>query len=87
MKVWHGIGQSVGPNGWIDFAAASKHVAVPERAGLVTRERRGREHHITINEHSLHEAADWATRTAAFWSRRLDPLEDYLNSNGKGTDQ
>ena len=64
----------------ITFAATSKHVQVLERAGLVRREKIGREHHITLVEKPLHDAAEWATRTAAFWERRLDQLEHYLNS-------
>jgi DNA-binding transcriptional ArsR family regulator len=63
----------------ISLAAASKHVQILERAGLVKRERIGRQHHITLNERPLHDAAEWATRTAAFWERRLDQLEQYLN--------
>jgi DNA-binding transcriptional ArsR family regulator len=62
----------------MSFAAASKHVGVLERAGLVRRERSGREHRITLNDTALTEAADWATRMAAFWTRRLDQLEDFL---------
>jgi DNA-binding transcriptional ArsR family regulator len=68
----------------MSFAAASKHVTVLERAGLVRRKRVGREHHITINEQPLVEAADWATRTAAFWTRRLDQLEEYFNEPSRG---
>jgi DNA-binding transcriptional ArsR family regulator len=67
----------------ISFAAASKHVQVLERAGLVRRERVGREHHITMVEKPLHDAADWATKTAEFWERRLDLLEQYLNTETK----
>jgi DNA-binding transcriptional ArsR family regulator len=65
----------------ITFAATSKHVMVLERAGLVKRERIGREHHITLVEKPLHDAADWATKTAVFWKNRLDQLDDYLNTN------
>ena len=67
----------------ISLAAASKHVQILERAGLVKRERIGREHHITLNEKPLHDAAEWATRTAEFWERRLDQLEQYLNPETK----
>jgi len=67
----------------ISLAAASKHVQVLERAGLVRRERIGREHHITMNEKPLHDAAEWATQTAEFWERRLDQLEQYLNQESK----
>jgi DNA-binding transcriptional ArsR family regulator len=64
----------------ISFAAASKHVQVLERAGLVTRERIGREQHITLVEKPLHDAAAWATKTAEFWKSRLDQLDAYLNN-------
>jgi len=67
----------------MSLAAASKHVQILERAGLVRRERVGREHHITLVEKPLHDAAEWATNTAAFWERRLDQLEQYLNPGTK----
>jgi DNA-binding transcriptional ArsR family regulator len=72
------VGELAGPLP-ISFAAASKHVQILERAGLVRRERIGREHHITLVEARLHDAAEWATKIAAFWERRLDQLEHYLN--------
>jgi DNA-binding transcriptional ArsR family regulator len=74
----HTIGELADPLP-MSFAAASKHVGVLERAGLVRREKVGREHRITLNDQALIEAGDWATRMAAFWTRRLDNLEDYLN--------
>ena len=67
----------------MSFAAASKHVQILERAGLVRREIVGREHRITLVEKPLHDAAEWATKTAAFWERRLDQLEQYLNPEPK----
>jgi DNA-binding transcriptional ArsR family regulator len=67
----------------MSLAAASKHVQILERAGLVKRERAGREHRITLVEKPLHDAAEWATRTAAFWERRLDQLDHYLNAETK----
>ena len=67
----------------MSLAAASKHVQMLERAGLVHRERVGREHHITLVEKPLTDAADWALKTVAFWERRLDQLDDYLNEGSK----
>lgn len=64
----------------MSFAAAAKHVGVLERAGLVRREKRGREQHISLNDRALNEAADWATRMATFWTSRLEQLDDYLQS-------
>lgn len=67
----------------MSLAAASKHVQILERAGLVHRERVGREHHISLVEQPLTEAAQWALKTVAFWERRLDQLEHYLNEGSK----
>jgi DNA-binding transcriptional ArsR family regulator len=67
----------------ISLAAASKHIQILERAGLVRRDKAGREHHITLVEKPLHDAAEWATKTAQFWERRLEQLEHYLNPDTK----
>lgn len=67
----------------ISLAAASKHIQILERAGLVRREKSGREYHITLVEKPLHDAADWAKKTAEFWEGRLDQLEQYLNPDTK----
>jgi DNA-binding transcriptional ArsR family regulator len=67
----------------ISLAAASKHIQILERAGLVRRDRSGRTHHITLVEKPLHDAADWALKTAEFWERTLDQLEQYLNPGTK----
>ena len=67
----------------ISLAAASKHIQILERAGLVRREKAGREFHITLVEKPLHDAAEWATKTAEFWEQRLEQLEQYLNPDTK----
>ena len=41
----------------MSFAAVQKHVAVLERAALVTKERRGREQIVSANAPTLHKAA------------------------------
>ena len=45
--------------------------------------RAGREYHITLVEKPLHDAAEWATKTAEFWEQRLEQLEQYLNPDTK----
>ena len=67
----------------ISLAAASKHIQILERAGLVRREKSGREYHITLVERPLYDAAEWAKKTAEFWERRLDQLDQYLNPDSK----
>jgi DNA-binding transcriptional ArsR family regulator len=58
--------------------AVSKHVMVLERAGLVRREIRGREHICALQARPLQEATAWLAHYRQFWERRLDALEIYV---------
>ncbi len=58
--------------------AVSKHLKLLERARLVRREVRGREHICSLDAAPLHEAADWTAAYRRFWERRLDALEQWL---------
>ncbi len=58
--------------------AVSKHLRVLEEAGLIRREVRGRDHHLSLDATSLQEAAAWLETYRQFWSRRLDRLEAFL---------
>jgi DNA-binding transcriptional ArsR family regulator len=62
----------------ISLAAASKHVKMLERAGLVTRDVRGRDHYIALNAGPLAEASEWVADHRAFWEARLNALSSYL---------
>ncbi|MCX4026780.1 helix-turn-helix transcriptional regulator [Endozoicomonas sp. SM1973] len=63
----------------ISFPAVAKHIAVLERAGLITRKKRGREQICTLNPLTLREAHRWLGFYESFWSQQLDHLEDYLS--------
>lgn len=67
----------------LSFAAVSKHLGVLERAGLVTRESRGRERMCRINPASLEDARAWLEVHEVFWSDRLNAL-DRLVGTGSG---
>ena len=56
----------------------SKHVQVLERAGLVEREVRGREHRLHLRAEPLREASDWTSHYREFWEGRIDALERML---------
>jgi len=58
--------------------AVSKHVMVLERAGLLRREIRGREHYCWIEPHPLRDADAWLRKYEQFWEPRLDALEAYV---------
>ena len=58
--------------------AVSKHLKLLERARLVRREVRGREHYCSLDAKPLAEAADWTFSYREFWASRLDALLDLL---------
>lgn len=60
----------------MSLAAASKHVKVLERAGLVRRAILGRTHTCRINAQPLAAAQKWLGFYERFWGERLDALED-----------
>jgi DNA-binding transcriptional ArsR family regulator len=58
--------------------AVSKHVMVLERAGLLRREIKGREHFCWIEPRPLREADEWLNYYRQFWEQRMDKLEAYV---------
>src|SRR3712207_4619866 len=54
----------------MSFAAVQKHVAVLERAGLVTKERRGREQLVHTDPEALHRARRALDELEASWRGR-----------------
>ena len=67
----------------VSLNAVSKHVMVLERAGLLRREIRGREHHCRIEAHPLADANAWLEHYRRFWELRLDALEVYVAQKAK----
>jgi DNA-binding transcriptional ArsR family regulator len=64
----------------ISLAAASKHIKVLERAGLVQRRIQGRTHYCQLRAEALAEAERWLQYYRKFWSERLDALETVLHA-------
>jgi DNA-binding transcriptional ArsR family regulator len=62
----------------ISFAAVSRHVGVLEAAGLIRREKRGRDHWLTVDLDGLRQAERWISEQASFWSRSADALAERL---------
>jgi DNA-binding transcriptional ArsR family regulator len=75
----HAIGE-LGAPFRISFAAASKHVRVLERAGLVRRRVQGRKHICRIAPAPLGAAAEWLRHYETFWRTQLDGLDAMLNA-------
>ena len=62
----------------MSLAAVSKHVRMLERAGLIRRARRGREHSLTLDARPLRRVVQWTSRYERFWNQRLDRLETFF---------
>ena len=60
------------------FAAVQKHVAVLERAGLISKERRGREQLVHTDPEALARAQRALDELAAAWSGRVERMSDLL---------
>jgi DNA-binding transcriptional ArsR family regulator len=62
----------------MSLPAVSKHLAVLEQAGLISREKQGRSWHCKALPESLTEAVDWIDATREFWRAQLDSMAQYL---------
>ena|SRR5436309_2912717 len=62
----------------MSFAAVQKHVAVLERAGLVSKETRGRERLVSGEVRNLHAAGRLLDRFEDIWRGRLERIDDLL---------
>jgi DNA-binding transcriptional ArsR family regulator len=62
----------------MSFAAVQKHVAVLERAGLVTKERRGREQRVRTDADAVGRARQALDELEITWRRRVERMSDLL---------
>ncbi len=74
------VGQLAAPLA-MSLAAASKHVQVLERAGLVRRRVTGRQHVCRLDPAPLASASAWLRFYEPFWDERLDALQALLDSD------
>src|SRR3990172_7906250 len=70
----------------MSFAAVQKHVAVLERAGLVTKERSGRRKVVRTNIEGLRLARGLLDEYEALWRGRIDRMTDLI-AYSKETDR
>ncbi len=72
----------------MSFAAVQKHVAVLERAALVTKERRGREQIVRTNTSTLRRAVELLDAYEQLWVQRTEQIMELLtNEEGDGHDR
>jgi DNA-binding transcriptional ArsR family regulator len=81
------IGQLVaGPARFTDIAqpfdlslnAITKHLKLLERAGLISRQKKGREVFISFRPEPLRLVSGWVHEYERFWSERLDQFEGHF---------
>jgi DNA-binding transcriptional ArsR family regulator len=62
----------------ISLNSTSKHIKVLERAELVQRHVRGRDHVLSLRAEALGEAVAWMEQYREFWEQRLAALEAFV---------
>jgi DNA-binding transcriptional ArsR family regulator len=62
----------------MSFAAVQKHVAVLERAGLITKERRGREQLVRTDMDTVRQARQALDDLESVWQGRIDRMSGLL---------
>ncbi len=67
----------------ISLNSTSKHIKVLERAGLVRRDVRGRDHVLSLNAAPMAEAVAWMEYYRGFWEARLSALETFVKAKRK----
>ena len=65
----------------MSFAAVQKHVAVLERAGLITKERSGRRKVVRTNIEGLRLARGLLDEYEALWRGRIDRMTHLITSS------
>ena len=64
----------------ISLNSISKHIRMLERAGLLRRSVKGRDHVLSLDAAPLSDAAAWIEHYRRFWEGRLAALDAYVIS-------
>jgi len=63
----------------ISLAAVSKHLKILERAKLIIKRRRGKQHLVRVQTKTVNSAMEYLEWYRKFTEANLDSLENYLN--------
>ena len=69
----------------VTLNAVTKHLKLLERAGLIRRERQGREVFISLRPEPLRLVAGWVHEYERYWTEHLDRFEGYFRGKGRTT--
>jgi DNA-binding transcriptional ArsR family regulator len=64
----------------MSLPAATKHLKVLEKAGLITKTRDAQWRPCTLNGTALKDVAAWMEQYRVFWEESFDRLDDYLKT-------
>lgn len=70
----------------MSFAAVQKHVSVLHAAGLVSKERRGRERIVRTDIEAVHTARHLLDEFEKLWRARLERFGEVLAESNEGAD-
>jgi DNA-binding transcriptional ArsR family regulator len=71
----------------MSFAAVQKHVAILERAGLVSKHRMGRRKVVSTNLEGLRVARRLLDRYEDLWRERVDQMKQLISGSPKEVDR
>jgi len=75
---WATVGELAEPFS-ISAPAITKHLRILERAGLITRAKRGRQHYLHLVADPIQDAAEWLSFYERFWNQRFESLAEFLS--------
>ncbi|RYU91320.1 ArsR family transcriptional regulator [Mucilaginibacter terrigena] len=64
----------------ISRPAISKHIKILTQCGLITIKQQGRERYCRAELKKLEQVAKWTGQYRAFWTGKLNALEDFLDN-------
>jgi DNA-binding transcriptional ArsR family regulator len=67
----------------ISLNAVSKHIKLLERAKLVRRRVRGRDHYLSLDARPLERAVLWMETQRIQWTQRLQKLDEILQEEDR----
>lgn len=66
--------------------AISRHIRTLKDAGLIEKEKRGREQFIQVNAKKAEDAAAWIIHYSQFWKQHFDEVARILDQKGLSND-
>ncbi len=64
----------------VSLNAVTKHLEMLDRAGLIVRDKRGREVFISLRPEPLRMVATWTHEYEHFWNEQLDTFEKHFKN-------